>query len=47
MTDRKHVYGADNIAQWVNVAATKPGNLSVVPRPHMLEEESQQPKVVL
>lgn len=31
-TDRRHVYGADNMAQWEKIAATKPDNLSFDPQ---------------
>jgi hypothetical protein len=34
------------MAQWVKALATKPDNLSLIPKNHMTERENQLPQVV-
>lgn len=37
----------ESMDQWVKVSATKPDNLCLLPRTHIVEEENQLPQVVL
>ena len=44
---KTETFRAGKMAQWMRVLTTKPGNLSSIPRTHMVEGENRLLQVVL